>query len=702
MLVYVAKRKDIQHLDFWIIRDNVSFNRKNIKQTSIGAQSPNNPINVQLYRVKQCEIEIIDEFSYKPGSIRQVKGGKASIALSLLKRANIDSGVVVASPTYGNSKIIIPELIGNGLDFVLGLSPNTKVKTNDLNFTIIEEAIKVEDLLEKASWEDIKINLPQNIGSGVYTASDLGQVVKDNEKKKLRLFAFAIGGLKNFRRNLLFGITTLLHVSLKELIEIFGWVRWLQPICRRNEKNKILANEPKINTSSTRFKKLFRGQTSPVRATIKISKEKDKTDLKRLFDQNLHYKLTKNKPLLNVVELFAGAGGMGLGFLLATHKNFGYKIIYSGEVSPICVQTLRFNHKYMDSLYNIGERKTPTDLVAEDLRLGNVQKKVKRIAKEAGGVDILIGGPPCQGFSNANRNNWYSGNPNNQLINTFFDYVSQLMPKVFLLENVQGILWTPKTGDNSSNRSVANHISEQLACLGYLVFPQLLDAVWYGVPQFRSRFFLIGIHADLNYKIDDFGERGPFPKPTHGPGTQEKYVTVKDAIGDLPPIANGQYEEWLAYKNASISLEDSNYFLHEVRKHAPTGKISDHVTSRHADYVISRYKLISPGNNWQSIAHLMTNYTDISRTHSNIYRRLVWDEPSVTIGHYRKSMLVHPEQHRGLSLREASRLQSFPDWFRFAGSDDGNKRGLMYKQQQLANAVCPLLTKAIAEYILGL
>jgi site-specific DNA-cytosine methylase len=98
----------------------------------------------------------------------------------------------------------------------------------------------------------------------------------------------------------------------------------------------------------------------------------------------------------------------------------------------------------------------------------------------------------------------------------------------------------------------------------------------------------------------------------------------------------------------------------------------------------------------------MTNYADISRTHSNIYRRLRWSEPSITIGHYRKSMLVHPSQHRGLSLREASRLQSFPDWFRFAGAVNEHSGGLVHKQQQLANAVCPLVTKAIAEFLLEL
>ena len=139
-----------------------------------------------------------------------------------------------------------------------------------------------------------------------------------------------------------------------------------------------------------------------------------------------------------------------------------------------------------------------------------------------------------------------------------------------------------------------------------------------------------------------------------------------------------------------------------MRMGATRGLMFDHVTSRHADYVIERYRRIPQGGNWKDIAASMTNYAGVDRTHSNIYRRLKWNEPSITIGHYRKSMLVHPSQHRGLSLREASRLQSFPDWFRFAGRTSAMKSGLVHKQQQLANAVCPLVTKALAEFILHL
>lgn len=158
----------------------------------------------------------------------------------------------------------------------------------------------------------------------------------------------------------------------------------------------------------------------------------------------------------------------------------------------------------------------------------------------------------------------------------------------------------------------------------------------------------------------------------------------------------------MAYIEPTKAALGANSYLSTMRAGAEQNAVTDHVTSRHADYVIERYQKIPPGGNWESIADTLTNYADVNRTHSNIYRRLLWDEPSITIGHYRKSMLVHPSQHRGLSLREAARLQSFPDWFRFEGNPAGARGGLVHKQQQLANAVCPLVTKAIAELILEL
>jgi site-specific DNA-cytosine methylase len=236
---------------------------------------------------------------------------------------------------------------------------------------------------------------------------------------------------------------------------------------------------------------------------------------------------------------------------------------------------------------------------------------------------------------------------------------------VFLLENVQGILWTRKDG-RSAQSTVAEHLARRMAA-GYELFPKLLDAVWYGVPQVRSRFFLLGLCRDLGYRQEDFGQWGPFPLPTHGPGGSRPYVTVREAIADLPRVKNGENTAERKYNEPSAEMLRSNPFLELMRMGAPSEVVFDHVTSRHADYVIDRYRNIPQGGNWEDIADKLTNYADVQRTHSNIYRRLKWSEPSITIGHYRKSMIVHPSQHRGLSLREAARFQSFPDWFRFSG-----------------------------------
>jgi site-specific DNA-cytosine methylase len=270
-----------------------------------------------------------------------------------------------------------------------------------------------------------------------------------------------------------------------------------------------------------------------------------------------------------------------------------------------------------------------------------------------------------------------------------------------LMENVQGMLWTSPAGTMQlRHNTMADYVARRLAGIGYLIFPKILDAARYGVPQHRSRLFVLGIHRDLGYALDDFGEHGPFPHPTNGPGTDYPYITVRDAIADLPAVGNGALDVEVRYTAPPDADLRANAFLRRMRAQASPNVIFDHVTSRHADYVIQRYRRIPPGGNWQDIMEMMTNYTAIDRTHSNIYRRLKWDETSITIGDYRKSMIVHPAQHRGLSVREAARLQSFPDWYRFSGGPNGSEGGIMHKQKQLANAVCPLVTQALAEFIL--
>ena len=170
----------------------------------------------------------------------------------------------------------------------------------------------------------------------------------------------------------------------------------------------------------------------------------------------------------------------------------------------------------------------------------------------------------------------------------------------------------------------------------------------------------------------------------------KKKVTVNEALSDLPSLINGDKIEKTSYK---IKEPHNQYakFMRQNSKYA----IQNFVTEN-KPHIIERYKVIKQGENWQAAKNngLLKTYSSTKHTHSGIYKRLEDDKPSVTIANYRKSMLIHPHENRGLSLREAARLQSFPDDFIFQGT-------LSFQQQQVGNAVPPLLAKAIFERILS-
>lgn len=446
------------------------------------------------------------------------------------------------------------------------------------------------------------------------------------------------------------------------------------------------------------------------RANIKLSKEQDQelnNSLNLDFESpSLYGALTDSRNDLRVVELFAGAGGMGVGFLMAGDQKSRFRIIHSAEINPVYLKSLETNYKYFhENVNNKFDNSIPSDFIPVDLTQIYDRQIVYQAVEKAGGVDIVIGGTPCQGFSPSNRSNWNSKNRYNRLVEYFIQCALELAPRAILLENVQGILWTPRSGKSNKRQkaTVVHHIARKFANAGYVLFPAVLDAAWYGVPQHRNRFFLLALHNSLGYTVEHFGEWGAFPPRTHGAGSNNDYATVREALADLPIVENGESRVTQDYSEPTEEQLKSNSFLRVMREMATPNIIEGHIVSKQADYVIERYKNIPAGGNWQNIRHMMTNYSDIERTHSNIYKRLKWDEPSITIGNYRKSMIIHPEQDRGLSLREASRLQSLPDWFTFCGSTENPQiGGLMHKQQQLANTVSFLLTLAIAKYILKL
>lgn len=274
---------------------------------------------------------------------------------------------------------------------------------------------------------------------------------------------------------------------------------------------------------------------------------------------------------------------------------------------------------------------------------------------------VLFGGPPCQGFSTSNQRTRNSDNPNNWLFTHFLRAIGEINPQWVVFENVKGIAET-------ENAKFLDYVVHGLEQQHYDVNCAILNAKDFGVPQKRSRLFVVASQ-----------EKGAFcfPKPSTSNAT-----TVEDAISDLPHLENGASTDLLPYRTMPLSTYSKKM---RGRQRSVTGNL----VTNNAPWVLERYAHIPQGGNWQDIpAELVSNYKDISRCHTGIYRRLEWGEPSVTIGNFRKNMLVHPIQDRGLSVREAARLQSFPDRYVFSGS-------IGFQQQQVGNAVPPLLAKAV-------
>ena len=197
----------------------------------------------------------------------------------------------------------------------------------------------------------------------------------------------------------------------------------------------------------------------------------------------------------------------------------------------------------------------------------------------------------------------------------------------------------------------------------------------YGVPQKRHRVFLIGSLHGIQYEFPPIEQN-------------QIAVTVADAISDLPSLPNGANFEKLEYKNNPTSS------YARLLRGASKFSTNNFVT-KNSELTIKRYSFIPQGGNWENIPkELMANYKDCSRCHTGIYHRLEANKPSTVIGNYRKNMLIHPWEDRGLSVREAARIQSFPDSFEFKGS-------IGFQQQQVGNAVPPLLAKIVFDKLLS-
>lgn len=343
------------------------------------------------------------------------------------------------------------------------------------------------------------------------------------------------------------------------------------------------------------------------------------------------------------VDIFAGAGGLSVGAEMA-----GISVELAVESNRDAALTYRKNHQYSEVIEN--------DIC--DIELSQfIEKK----------PFIVFGGPPCQGFSTSNTKTRNLKNSKNYLFQEFVRVVQELKPDWFVFENVEGFKFFEKG-------KVAKWLAASFTGgdTTYIVKESILSANNYGVPQNRKRYFMVGNKHGWDFE---------FPEPS------SKTISVNEAINDLPKLKNGDKKFKLPYRK--VKLSD---YAKLMRKNSKLALQNDVSTNR--DYVIERYSYIKPGQNWKAIPEsLMQNYTNRKNCHSGIYRRLNPQEPACVISNYRKNMLIHPNQNRGLSIREAARLQSFPDDFIFYGT-------LENKQQQIGNAVPPLLAKVVFDSII--
>ena len=369
--------------------------------------------------------------------------------------------------------------------------------------------------------------------------------------------------------------------------------------------------------------------------------------------------------LMNVIDLFAGCGGLSLGFEME-----GFNIPLAVEKDEWASETYKANHK---------NTKVITGDITQILNLDELLPKDMTI-------DGIIGGPPCQGFSlSGNRD---KNDPRNSLFMEFVRFVKFYKPKFFVMENVTGIL-SMKT---KNNENVKDLILKEYNEAGYNVKICKLNAAEYGVPQSRIRVVFIGIRKDIEFIEEKIG-----PKATH---LGNKQITIEQAIMDLPQIESGQGEEEMDY-----NCEPQNSYQKWARKNSK--KVYNHIAMRHTKRLIDRFEQIKFGESVANVSdeHKQRKRGDASKisgkTFSQNNMRPYPDKPSPTVPASFQSNFIHPYINRNYTAREGARLQSFPDSYIFYG-----KRTTMSweknlsQYQQIGNAVPPLLANAIAKSIL--
>lgn len=348
----------------------------------------------------------------------------------------------------------------------------------------------------------------------------------------------------------------------------------------------------------------------------------------------------------NIIDLFAGVGGLSYGF----SKLPQFKILAANEIDKDIASAYTLNHPHVAML----------NCDINDLTEDTLQKALRGQK-----IDIVVGGPPCQSYSTLGKRKM---DERAGLFKQYKRVLAILQPRAFVFENVVGIL-------SMENGQLFKQIRADFEELGYTLQHEILDAVNYGVPQHRERVILVGFKG-VNPFI--------YPPATHGEG-RKPYVTLKDAIGDLPALKSGE-------ESHNYAGEATNEFLAFVRENSGA-YVEEHSAPKNGAHLIQIMQTLQDGQSKNDLPEEIRPKSG----YGNTYAKLWWNKPSTTITRNfacpSSSRCIHPRDSRAMSIREGARLQSFPDDYKFYGSDS-------VKRLEIGNAVPPLLSIAIAKQML--
>lgn len=422
-----------------------------------------------------------------------------------------------------------------------------------------------------------------------------------------------------------------MKISYKPLFDLIN---------ERGLKQKDVWQKAKLSGSSCQ--KLRNDENLTTEVLMRLCKTLD-CDINKI----ICVKREKNELNLNTIDLFCGAGGLSLGF-----KDAGFNVLAGIDVDDAALNTYQAN---LGGALGLNE-----DLFNPEDALKDIDSKIN--GKK---IDMVIAGPPCQGFSLTGSRDLKD--TRNKLYLAVVKIVQHYNPSAFLIENVPGMATLYKG-------VVKNQIVNTFEDLGYdvSVVNKPLIAADYGVPQVRKRMFFVGFRKDLNYGYFDF------PKPKL---SSDNYITTSDAISDLPSLENDLGSESVKYP-----VSPKSDYQKMMRKNSSL--IYNHIGTRHTEYVKSVISMVPDGGNYKDLPKGVGE----SRKFHEAWTRYNSKKPSRTIdtGHRNH---FHYKWNRVPTVRENARLQSFPDDFHFLGTKTQQYR-------QVGNAVPPLLAQALAEKIL--